>query len=267
MTDWSVYALKYAERNNRKRNESFILDPHHDSPHEMDYFIWILQSQDRVIMVDCGYDDAEAKNRGRPILRAPAEALKAINLTAEDITDIVITHLHYDHAGGIDAFPNAKLYINPIEMAAATGPCMCVDAFRYPYTADHICSAIKALYSGRLIFTPDQYQLADGVMLHQIGGHAKGLQAVQVKTKAGWMCLASDASHYYENFMTKKAFPIVIDIEAMYQGYDKILNLASSPAMVIPGHDPLVTTLYPPEGQSGHAWRLDQGPVKALPTY
>ena len=37
---WEVFALKYAERGNRTRVESFIMDPHHDTPHDIDYYVW-----------------------------------------------------------------------------------------------------------------------------------------------------------------------------------------------------------------------------------
>lgn len=264
MAIWQVYALKYAERNSRTRQDSFILDPHHDLPHAMDYFIWVVMSGDRVILVDTGYDDKEAEKRGRPVLRHPAQALKALGLSAEMITDIVITHLHYDHAGCLDAFPNATFYLSPTEMAYATGPCMCEGPLKAPYTADHVCEMIRALYSGRVIFTETAAQIADGVILHKIGGHSRGLQAVQVNTESGWLCLASDASHYYENFLQRKPFPIVVDVADMLTGFDVIQSLASSTEMVIPGHDPLVTELYPSEGHSGFVWRLDKGPQKRL---
>ena len=86
-----------------------------------------------------------------------------------------------------------------------------------------------------------------------------------VKTATGWMCLASDATHYYENFLTSTPFPIVVDVEEMLRGYDRIQALTDRPEMVIPGHDPLVTELYPRHGTSGFVWRLDVGPVSALP--
>ena len=51
----------------------------------------------------------------------------------------------------------------------------------------------------------------------------------------------------------------------MLRGYDRIQALTDRPEMVIPGHDPLVTELYPQHGTSGFVWRLDVGPVSALP--
>ena len=81
------------------------------------------------------------------------------------------------------------------------------------------------------------------------------------------MVLASDATHYYENFLKRKPFPIVVDLEAMMCGFDTIKTLATSTELVVPGHDPLVTELFPPEGNSGFVWRLDKGLVKPFPAF
>ena len=71
--------------------------------------------------------------------------------------------------------------------------------------------------------------------------------------------LASDASHFYENFHTGKPFPIVVDMEPTLRGYDTMRTLAESDEHVIPGHDPLVTRLYPQMGDAP-IWCLDQPP-------
>ena len=264
---WEVYAVKYADRNNRTRNDSFMFDSDHNSTHPMDYFIWVLRCGTQTILVDTGYDDAEGTQRDRPIQRRPAKAIEALGLKAEAITKVIITHLHYDHAGTLADFPNAKFYLQAAEMAYATGPCMCNDVLRMPFTGSHICSAIEALYSGRLEFFDGDGQVADGVSVHCVGGHSKGLQAVRVKTRSGWLCLASDATHYYENFITRKPFPIVVDVEQMLRGFDTITQLASEPALVIPGHDPLIRSLFPHEGHSGFVWRLDVGAHGPLPIF
>ena len=80
---WEVYALKYAERNTRTRADSFLFDDDHASPHDMDYFIWVLKSEDKTIIVDTGYDVKEAQRRDRPILRDPAQSLNALGINAD----------------------------------------------------------------------------------------------------------------------------------------------------------------------------------------
>lgn len=263
-TLWEVYALKYAERNTRTRADSFLFDDDHSSPHAMDYFIWVLKSESQTIVVDTGYDAAEASRRDRPILRDPAKALEALDIRAEDVDTVIITHLHYDHAGGLDRFPNARFHLQKAEMEYATGPCMCGGVLQMPFTVDHVCEMVRKVYSGRVIFHDGDGLVSDGVSVHCIGGHSRGLQAVRVKTSSGYLCLASDASHYYENFISHKPFPIVVDMEAMIEGFGKIQALASQQSLVVPGHDPLVTRLFPVVGTSGFSWRLDKGTIQPI---
>ena len=262
--NWEVYALKYAERTDRTRKESFIFDDHSHEAHTIDYFIWVLKSDKDIIIVDTGYDYEEAKRRNRPIDRSPSEALKAININASQVTDVIITHLHYDHAGGLIEFPNAKFHLQETEMAYATGPCMCHETIKMPFTGEHVCHMVKNVFSGRVIFYNGIGAIQPGVTTHLIGGHSRGLQSVRVKTENGYMCLASDATHFYENFLTGKPFPIVVDLEDMLNGFKIIRKLASKDELVIPGHDPLLRKFFPNEGNSGFVWRLDKGPDKPM---
>ncbi len=256
--NWEVYAVKYADRNARTRADSFIFDDNHDAPHAMDYFMWVLRRGDRVILVDTGYDGPEAAARDRPIRMEPGAALAPLGIRPEDIDTLIVTHLHYDHAGGLHLFPNAHLHLQTAEMAYATGPCMCHDTLRMPFTAAHVCEAVTRLYRGKLTFHDGDGEIADGVTVHCIGGHSRGLQAVRVRTDAGWLVLASDAAHYYENFQARKPFPIVVDLQDMLDGFDTLARLASDPKLIVPGHDPLVRDLFP-QGVAEHITRLDQG--------
>ncbi|MEM9640535.1 MAG: N-acyl homoserine lactonase family protein [Pseudomonadota bacterium] len=248
MTEWSITAFKYAERNQRLRQHSFLLDDDHASPHAMDYYVWLLEAGDRRIVVDTGYDAAEGRARGRPIETAPQDMLAQVGVETSSVDTVILTHLHYDHAGSLAAFPEARLWVQEVEMAYATGPCMCHDALRMPFTGAHICDMVRALYMGRVQFVSGSAEVAPGVELHLIGGHSRGLQVVRVRTRRGWVVLASDASHYYENFLAGKPFPIVVDLENMLNGFARIRALAESDAHVIPGHDPLVRAAYPIRG-------------------
>lgn len=152
MSLWEVHAIKYADRNARLRSDSFIFDDNHDAPHAMDYYMWLLRRGSEVILVDTGYDDAEAAARNRPVRLDPAAALAPFGILPDDVTRVIVTHLHYDHAGGLHLFPNATLHLQEAEMAYATGPCMCHETLLMPFTADHVCTAIKRLYAGKVVF-------------------------------------------------------------------------------------------------------------------
>lgn len=263
MAEWEVFSIKYGDRGGRTRADSFIFDDNHDAPHDIDYFMWLLRSGDQVILIDSGYDDEEARLRDRPIRRDPGAALAPFGLKPEDITELVVTHLHYDHAGGLHLFPNARLHMQAAEMAYATGPCMCHQTLNHPFTAAHVCEAVKRLYSGKVIFHDGDGQIAEGVTVHKTGGHSRGLQCVRVQTRSGWLVLASDASHFYENLWARKPFPIVVDVEDMLTGFDTLERLASKPELIVPGHDPLVREYFPSELED-FIHRLDAGPIKEV---
>ncbi|MEM1273323.1 MAG: N-acyl homoserine lactonase family protein [Pseudomonadota bacterium] len=262
--NWEVYAVKYADRPGRTRSDSFLFDDHPSLPHGIDYFVWVLKSGTEVILVDTGYDVGEAKSRARPILRDPGAALAPLGLRAEDIGTLICTHLHYDHAGGLHLFPRATIHMQAAEMAFATGPCMCDPTMKMPFTGAHICEAVTRLYQGRVRFYDGDGEIADGVSVHKIGGHSRGLQAVRVRTAAGWLCLASDAAHYYENVFARKPFPIVVDLEDMVRGWDRVQSLASRASLVIPGHDPLISDIFP-AGPTDFIRRLDAPPLREVP--
>ncbi|MEO0363286.1 MAG: N-acyl homoserine lactonase family protein, partial [Pseudomonadota bacterium] len=237
-------------------------DDHPADDHPIDYFVWLLVNGDRRILVDTGYDAAEAERRGRPITRDPVEALAAYGADAAQIDTVIVTHLHYDHAGGLDRYPAAKFHLQDAEMAYATGPCMCNPTLKMPFTVEHVVEMVRHVYSGRVVFHRGDAEVAPGVTVHRVGGHSKGLQAVRVETRVGPVCLASDATHFYENFQMGKVFPIVANVEEMIEGFALIRKLAEGDDdRVVPGHDPLVTRRFPLAGRADFIWRLDAAPT------
>ena len=87
----------------------------------MDYFVWAVVGHDRTWVIDTGFDVGDAERRGRRLVRSVSEALALIGVDAATATDVVITHLHYDHVGGFAQFPAARFHVQDREMAYATG--------------------------------------------------------------------------------------------------------------------------------------------------
>lgn len=118
------------------------------------------------------------------------------------------------------------------------------------------------VYADQVTFHDGDEELAPGVSVHHVGGHAKGLMSVRVWTRRGWVVLASDASHLCANMEQKRPFPVVHNVGEMMEGWNKLYRLADSPRHVIPGHDPLVMARYPaaPSELDGIVVRLDAEP-------
>jgi len=226
-------------------------DDDHTSLSPIDYFIWVIRNQNRTIVVDTGFDRKEAASRGRQIDHEPHEILQRVGIKAADVQTLIVSHLHYDHAGTLGDFPQARFHLQESEMAYATGRCMCDDALKMPFTADHICDMVKNVYSGRVQFHNGDGQVAPGITVHHTPGHSKGIQCVRVMTENGPVVLATDAAHFYENFELRKPFAITVDVEATLRSYDKLGELGGGDLRrVVPGHDPLVLKRYP-------AWQPD----------
>jgi len=235
---YEVYALRYGSHAARQANENFLSDPHDDSPMPLDFYIWAIRSGHRTIVVDTGFDADTATKRARRLTQTPASLLRTIGINAADVDDVVLTHMHYDHAGNLSEFPRAVFHIQDAEMAYCTGRFMCHGHLRKPFEAADVVSAVRHLYEGRLRFHNGTGEIAPGVTVHLIGGHTAGLQVVRVATARGWVVLASDAAHYWANIRNRSPFPIVLDVGHMMDGYRKIEELADGPDHVIPGHDP-----------------------------
>src|SRR4030095_9497468 len=110
-------------------------------------------------------------------------------------------------------------------------------------------------------------ELAPGLTIHAAGGHSAGLQFVRVRTRRGFVVLASHVRHCYENMARERRFPTALHIGEMLEGFDRLLALAPDESHIVPGHDPLVMKLYPaPSPQlEGVAVRLDVPPSGVAP--
>lgn len=239
-----VYALRYATVA-RKPTENFISGDPHDWANQMDYFIWAIHAEGEWIIVDTGFAAPAAKQRKRNLLRCPTQALRMLGVDAQAVRHVIITHLHYDHAGNLDKFPAAQFHIQQAEVAFATGPCMCEPFLRHAYDVEDVVHLVRHVYAGRVVFHRGDVHLRPGISLHRIGGHTDGLQAVRIHTARGWVVLASDATHYFDNYKKRSPFPIVYHVGEMLQGYDRLTELADSEGHIIPGHDPAVLSGYP----------------------
>ena len=239
-----VYAIKYAEHQ-RGAAANFIGGDEHDGPMPMDYFIWLIRGSHGSWVVDTGFNQQAADARGRKLLRCPADSLSLLGESADEIRNVIVTHMHYDHAGNCDLFPKAVFHLQDREMQYATGRYMAHRCMHQAYNVFDVLRLVGNVYEGRVSFHDGESVLAPGLSVHLVGGHTMGLQVVRVHTARGWVVLASDASHYYRNMEEARPFPLVHDVGMMVEAWRRMDSLAGSHAHVVPGHDPAVLLRYP----------------------
>lgn len=260
---YEIYAIKYGERTGT-RGGMFVYGDPHDAPMAMDYFVWAIRNNERTIVIDVGYGKEEGEKRGRTFLRCPTEGLDLVGIDARAVRDVIITHMHYDHAGNLEKFPNARFHIQDEELAYVTGRAMTHRALRGSFRLEDVTEMVRLVYGDRVVFHAGDDRIAPGVTVHHIPGHTRGLQSVRVNTKRGPVVVASDAAHYYENVEKGTPFATLENMYLMLEGYRKVRSLAPSDDHLVPGHDPEVLKRYPAPSSSleGIAARLDQAPAR-----
>lgn len=259
---YELFALRYATRPARRADHFIGGDPH-DGPMPMDYFVWLARTEGHAVLIDTGFNAAVAARRGRALLRCPIDSLHLLGTDPATIQDVVLTHLHYDHVGNFEKLPAARFHLQETELHHAVGRHMRHAHLRHTYEVDDVVGIVRANYAGRVAFYRGDAELAPGITLHAAPGHSPGLQFVRVHTARGWVVLASDVTHFYENMDTGRPFSIAFNVGEMLESFDLLRAAAPTHDHIVPGHDPLVMQRYQPPSPDlqGIAVRLDQPPT------
>jgi glyoxylase-like metal-dependent hydrolase (beta-lactamase superfamily II) len=260
-----IYAVRYGHLD-RTSDKNFLGGDDHANRMPLDYYVWVIKGDAHSIVVDTGFDSFAAAGRGRTLIRPVAEGLAAIDVDPSEVLDVVITHMHYDHAGNVALFPRARFHVQDAEMAYCTGRAMTHQQLAAPFEADNVVQMVRRVFDGRVIFHAGDCMLYPGVTLHHLPGHTLGLQAVRVETGRGPVVLASDAAHFWANLQREIPFPVVADVPQYLESLRSLHGLAPSIDHIIPGHDPDVLARFPAEAGTRDIVRLDLAPLPRAAT-
>lgn len=256
---YRVYAVRYAMNPTRTRNGAFVRDLDPTEPLGIDFYFWVAISDEEVVVIDTGMAAELAARQGHTLVIDPIAALSKLGIAPADVKTVVMTHLHYDHAGNTDAFPNATFHLQAEEMAFVTGPLMAHRWLRHAYSSAEIQRFVGYLHDDRLRLHGREAEIADGMTVHWVGGHSLGQEVVRIRTESGWLVLASDALHYGEELTRGIPYALSANNVDMLASHERIRQLAGQRGRIIPGHDPLVIKEFPVavEGLEGIAVRVD----------
>jgi len=160
LPEYEIFALRYTTLA-RKRQEAFMAYDPHDGPMPIDYFVWVIRSPERSVLVDTGFSAEASARRKRDYLRSPIDAIGRLGIKPGDVKDVIITHLHYDHAGNVRRLPSARLHIQERELQYVTARYMKFDLTRDAYDVPGHDPLVRSRYS---VWQKDEPEI---VLLHK----------------------------------------------------------------------------------------------------
>jgi glyoxylase-like metal-dependent hydrolase (beta-lactamase superfamily II) len=209
--------------------------------------IWLIRGNGRNILVDSGfYHDRFFKDWHVTDFTRPSDTLKRVSLKPEDITDVIITHMHWDHADGMDLFPNARIWIQKDELQYYAGEAWQSKDTHGGIDEDDVLTLVKLNMQGRVgLVSGDAQEILPGITCYTGGKHTYQSQYVGVQTTTGTVVLASDNMYLYENLERRAPIAATLDAASNLRAQDRMKQIATRPGLIIPGHDPAVFARFP----------------------
>ena len=168
----------------------------------------LVEGDNGLTLVDTGFGTADlaTKRMGREFIlsmrpsldvaETAVEQVRAMGHDPADVTDIVVTHLDLDHAGGLGDFPTARVHVFGDELAAARSPHGLIEKRRY-VTGQwaHNPTWVEHATEGEQWLGFDAVKvISDDVLLVPTQGHTRGHCAIAVRRPSGgWFLHAGDA--------------------------------------------------------------------------
>lgn len=243
---YQVYALKYLDGSVVPANGIAMGADPHDSVRYC-FMFWLLKGDNgNTILVDAGYIDTSSAINEKYL--RPDLVLKSINVLPSDITDIILTHPHWDHIGGITLFPKATVWMQKDDFEYYVGGEWQEDGHSEGFTKKNIPDILNVKSEGRLhLVKGDNIEIMPGIRAFIGSKHSFENQYLIVNSNSAKskILLASDASWYYYNLNNLRSVPLVIDPKAYVEALKRMKTLVSDPDLIIPGHDDLVFSKFP----------------------
>ena len=205
--------------------------------------VWLLKgSNGRTVLIDSGFYRQKFLAQWKPQnFRTPAAAVEAAGVKADAITDIIISHAHWDHVDGADLFPNATVWIQREEYRYYTGERWFARNTRDGVDAEDMLALLKINTDGRLRFVEgDDQEVMPGIRCYIGGKHTRESQFCSVRLASGTAVFTSDNVYLYENFEKHVPIAQTLDAASNLKAQDRAKSLASDPHLLVPGHDPAV---------------------------
>jgi len=244
---YEVYAVRFATLANFPVS-SLVAGTDRTRRMDIAMMIWVLKGgYGRIAIVDSGFHREQYFRQFtvRDYVKPP-DALAPLGITADKVSDIFLSHMHWDHAGGIDLFPSARVWIQKDEYDYYTGEAWQSARTHGGIDADDVLEIAKRNTQGKVTFVRgDDDTVLSGIQFGVGGKHTWASQFVGVQARNQTVVLASDNMYLYENLDKHVAIAQTLDAASNLRTQDRMRSIAGDPRFLVPGHDPAVFDRFP----------------------
>jgi glyoxylase-like metal-dependent hydrolase (beta-lactamase superfamily II) len=201
----------------------------------MSWYFFIVVGYGRVVLVDCGTD--AFTRPGRDALRrrwsiryavTVEEALGRLGLAHDDVTDVVLTHHHWDHVGALGELTSARVHANVDEWRAVP------PRLRRPVESS---GRFRPINGPRVTLWP-------GFLVREAGLHTAHHSMVEIDCENGGVVIVSDAAYLYQSIDEGLSSAVSTDPQQNVRDVaDAVLRVERD--HVLPGHDPEIFARHP----------------------
>ncbi len=213
--------------------------------------VWPLSAPNGdIILVDAGFTREKFITQWKPTgYMTPDSALRVAGFDPGRVTDIIVSHIHWDHADGVERFPAARVWLQREEFDYYVGPS---GEAKQPAIDPEVAALYRRLHTaGRIRFAEgDGTEIRPGIRVHTGGKHTWASQFVSVRIAGGTAVIASDNAYLYENLAGRRPIAQTLDSLSNLAAQARMLALASRPDLVVPGHDPAVLARFGSAGSN-----------------
>jgi glyoxylase-like metal-dependent hydrolase (beta-lactamase superfamily II) len=250
---YKIYAVRFARSGYPFTAADWAAGGSKKEPLDITFSIWLIKGQGKTILVDAGFerDIEDAKDFQLSEYTRPDSALQGIGVSADEVTDVIITHPHWDHIDGINLFPKAHFWMQKEDYYYFVGRAWQEPKDTGGFAKRDVRKLLELNLAGRLtLVNGDHHELSPGIWVYTGSKHTYNSQYVLVKTGRQQTVLASDNIWIYANL--EHLLPPVKGGTFNPAGYVRAMKrmktMVSSPRYIIPGHDGKVFQRFPSVG-------------------
>ena len=249
--DYSIQEIRFADSPGDSVSDMVMGAPKGEKIDTI-YAVWLIRGGGRNILFDSGFHRERWFKEWvvKDYIR-PDEAVRQAGVAPEEVTDVVVSHAHWDHMGGIDLFPKAIVWIQKDEFRYYTGDAWQAGGQHGGIDPDDVRELVRLNTQGRLrLVDGDDREVFPGIRAYTGARHTYASQYLCIAGSTAFV-LASDNVYLYRNLAEHAASATFNDSDhaANVAAQKRMIELAGSADRVVPGHDALPFQRFPTQGR------------------